>query len=182
MADRQKNFTLPDMIKTERLVLRAPALADAPALTNLANNKAIHRFLARLPHPYTDEHALDFITNMARCANEHAYAIINDKNQFSGVIGLHLKSDDSPELGYWLGQNYWGKGYASEAAKALVAAASQAGYSTIFARSISANKGSIKVLEKCGFSKTDERIDDCGQHKGVLVAFFQRLKPEQAPR
>ncbi|VAW15254.1 hypothetical protein MNBD_ALPHA12-365 [hydrothermal vent metagenome] len=170
---------MPDTIATKRLRLRAPDLADAAALQQLANNKTIHKFLARLPHPYTKEHALDFITNLARTKDEHAYAILTRSGEFIGVIGLHLNRDNGPELGYWLGQPYWGQGYASEAARALVSAASQAGYSTIFARSISANKGSICVLAKVGFVQTAEGIDNCGQHQGVCVARFRWEKSHE---
>jgi len=174
MSARRPGKNLPDTIKTKRLSLRAPNLTDAAALQQLANDKTIHKYMARLPHPYTSEHALDFITNLARNENEHAYAIIKDANEFIGVIGLHLKKAEPPELGYWLGAPYWGQGYAREAAKAVVEAAFDCGFAKIISRAIAVNIGSIRVLQKCGFSKTAQRIGDCGQHKGVLVAFFER--------
>ncbi len=163
---------LADTIQTERLILRAPEVNDAPALQQLANNKTIHKFLARLPHPYSREHALDFINNLARTSDEQAYAIINGSGQFIGVMGLHLAEAQFPELGYWLGQPYWGQGFATEAALGVLNAATEAGHTTVFARSITQNKGSIAVLLKAGFIQTGEGIDDCGQHKGVSVTRF----------
>ncbi len=163
---------LPDTINTDRLLLRVPVLADAPALTELANNWEIHKFLARLPYPYTRDHGADFITNLARTNEEHAFAIINEQSNFVGVIGLHLNHGEDPELGYWLGQPFWGKGYATEAALGVVQAAVRAGFSRLTARSITENKGSVGVLLKAGFVAISEGIDDCGQHKGVRVTRF----------
>jgi len=180
MSGNAKNHDLPDAIKTARLLLRAPDIADADAMQRLANNKTIHKFLARLPHPYKRADALDFITNMARNDNEHAYAIIAQTGEFIGIISLRFKTDAPPELGYWLGEPFWGQGYASEAANALVKAAFARGIDKIFARAIANNKGSINVLEKCGFKKTGEHLDDCGPHEGAMVAFFERERQRQA--
>jgi RimJ/RimL family protein N-acetyltransferase len=163
---------LPDTIQTERLFLRAPNMADAPALHHLANNKYIHEMLARLPHPYTRAHAVDFITSLARTKSEHAYAIITDDDDFIGVAGLHLDPGIGLELGYWLGQPYWGKGYATEATRVLVQAAADCGQTEIFARAKSANTGSIGVLEKIGFQKTTSGVGDCCQHKAVPLTHF----------
>ncbi len=169
MARTDKKIALPDAIRTERLILRAPRLDDAPALQRLADNKAIHRFLARLPHPYTKEHAVDFITNLARTDDEHAYAITTHQNELIGVIGWHLAHQEGPELGYWLGQPHWGKGYATEAATALVRAARDTGHKKLLARTVADNKGSLRVLNKSGFREVSRGIDDCGQHRGVEV-------------
>ncbi|HHS82107.1 MAG TPA: N-acetyltransferase [Devosia sp.] len=177
---------LPDPITTERLVLRQPNMADAPALHRLANNRNIFEMLARLPHPYTRAHAVDFITSVARSASEHAYAITSRDDDFLGVIGLHLperKTDGQggreyeqkaggkasqktgPELGYWLGQPHWGKGYATEAVKGLLAAAHKVGITTISAHAITRNTGSINVLLKAGFIISGQTTADCGQHQ-----------------
>ncbi len=180
MNRQPDNPALPDTIGTDRLFLRAPDMADAAALQNLANNKSVHQMLARLPHPYKREHALDFITNLARSGSEHAYAILNENGDFIGVAGLHLNRDDGPELGYWLGEPYWGQGYASEAAFAVCQAAFERGFDKIFARAIAVNARSIRVLQKCGFVKTDQRLDDCGQHQGVSVVFFEWAGPKPA--
>ena len=173
---------LPDPITTERLVLRQPNMADAPALHRLANNRNIFEMLARLPHPYTRAHAVDFVTSLARSTGEHAYAITSRDDDFMGVIGLHLpeRKADKPdcgkgdrktsrktrlELGYWLGQPYWGKGYATEAVRGLLAAAHKVGITAISARAITRNTGSINVLVKAGFIISGQVRADCGQHQ-----------------
>ncbi len=164
---------LPDTITTKRLVLRTPNLTDSPELQRLANDKHIYNMLARLPHPYTHADAVNFITNIARTKIEHDYAIITKTDDLIGVAGLNLNQDLSLELGYWLGRPFWGKGYATQAVQAIVQAASKTGYTEIFARAKSSNSGSIRVLEKSGFIKISEGIDDCGVHKGVQVTNFK---------
>lgn len=164
---------LPDTITTDRLVLRAPNMADAPALHQLANNQAIHKFLSALPFPYTSDHAIDFITNLACTENEHVYALITKNDDFIGVMGWHLDRELGPELGYWIGEPYWGKGYATEAASALVNATLKTGHQTLIARAMTTNPGSIRVLEKSGFVKISEGVDDCGIHKDVRMSIFK---------
>lgn len=163
---------LPDTISAPDLFLRAPAMEDADQLQCLADNVKIHKVLARLPNPYTYEHAVDFITNLARNEEEQAYAIIHDE-RLAGVIGLHFGGEIKPELGYWLGEPYWGHGFATQAAIALIGAARaiDSGLS-IHARAISSNAASRRVLAKAGFIETGERIDDCGQHEGVPVTYL----------
>lgn len=164
---------LPDTIETDRLTLRAPNMADAPALHQLANDKYIHDMLARLPHPYTRAHAVDFITNLARTKDEHAYAIVTENDNFIGVIGWHLTRELGMELGYWIGKPHWGKGYASEVAIALVQAAGNAGYQELFANAKTDNLASIRVLQKAGFTETSSEIGDCGVHRGIHMSVFK---------
>ena len=165
---------LPETIRTERLVLRTPVRADAPALARLANNQNISKWLARLPNPYGQDDAIAFIDTIARSAEEHAYAVATIDGGFIGTIGLHLKPGEPAEIGYWLGEAYWGLGYASEAVGALVAAADEAGCDCIAARALTSNGASCRVLEKSGFIETSRRIDDCGPHTGRSLTLFIR--------
>jgi len=169
--------TLPATITTERLVLTTPVLAHAPEMAELANNPLIYQVLARLPHPYEREHAHAFIQTIARGPENFAWAILHN-TKFLGVIGLHLLPDEQPELGYWLGQPFWGQGFATEAATAVVAAARAAGYSALRSRALLANAGSRNVLRKAGFSEISQGIDPNGTLKGRPVA---RLLLEFAP-
>ncbi len=165
---------LAEPIKTKRLILRAPMLDDVDILCELANNVKIYEMLARLPHPYKEEHAIEFINEIARTNNEHAYAITKKDGNLIGVMSFAKFLDKKIELGYWLGEPYWGKGYASEAALGIINVAKATGICPpIVSRAISANKASINVLKKCSFTIVDERIDDCGHHKGVSVTYLE---------
>lgn len=165
---------LPETIETARLVLRAPERSDAGAMARLANNKNIHKWLSRLPYPYAEQDAFEFIDTLARGNGEHAFSVLTDDGGFIGVAGLHLHADRPVELGYWLGEAYWGLGYGSEAIAGLLAAVDASGCDRIDARAISSNHASRRVLEKSGFVKTSERTDDCGPHQGVSVTFYTR--------
>lgn len=166
---------MPETISSDRLVLRPLEQKDATALQRLANNKAIFEMLARLPHPYEMEHALDFIQNLSRTQSEHAYAITRDE-AYVGSMGFHFdvhNGKDVVELGYWLGEPYWGKGYATEAATALIEATlALEPNAPLFARAIADNTKSCNVLKKVGFAPSFQAKDDCGQHKGQLMQFF----------
>lgn len=165
---------LPDPIITERLVLRQPVRDDVDAITELANNENLSKVLARLPFPYNEEHAIDFIDNLARNADEHAYAITLKDGTLIGVTGLHAR-EERVELGYWLGEPFWGQGLATEATSALMKAADETDVCPPqHALAISSNTGSINVLKKIGFVVWDEHVDDCGQHKGVRVTYLKR--------
>lgn len=112
------------VVETERLLLRPPHEDDVEDIAALANNYNVARMLSSMPHPYFAEDAREFIDRVKR-ASVHGcvYAITEAASgRFMGVAGLHEDRSrfDLPFAGYWLGEPYWAKGYASEAARALV--------------------------------------------------------------
>ena len=165
---------LPATLTTERLTLATPARAHVKAMAELANNKRIYDVLARLPHPYTESDGEVFVDTIARTEIEHAWSILHD-GSFIGVIGLHLLPEQLPEIGYWLGETFWGHGFATEAAIAVVAAARAAGYPALGSRALASNAGSRNVLRKAGFTETHEGPDPAGTNKGK-PAVFMRLE------
>lgn len=156
---------LPATVTTDRLVLTTPGLAHVPEMAVLANNKALHAVLSRLPHPYDESHGRFFVETIARGPDEFAWSILH-KAHYIGTIGLHLLPDELPELGYWLGEPHWGHGYATEAAHAVVAAARTAGYPALRSRALLSNHGSLNVLRKVGFVETGETLDEQGALAG----------------
>ena len=158
--DRSRD-RLPATVTTDRLVLTTPSLAHVPEMAVLANNRAIYAVLSRLPHPYDESHGRFFVEEIARGPEEFAWSILL-QGSYIGTIGLHLLPGQAPELGYWLGQPFWGHGYATEAARAVVAAAREAGYPALRSRALLSNAGSRNVLAKAGFSEIGEAIDDAG--------------------
>ena len=159
---------LPATITTDRLVLTTPTLAHVPEMAVLANSRAIYEVLSRLPHPYDESHGRDFVENIARGPEEFAWSILL-QGSYIGTMGLHLLPDQLPELGYWLGQPYWGHGYATEAAQAVVAAARIAGYRALRSRALLTNAASRNVLRKVGFIETGEDVDKAGTLAGRQV-------------
>ncbi len=159
---------LPATITTDRLVLTTPTLAHVPEMAALANNKAIHAVLSRLPHPYAESDGVFFVEQIARGPEEHAWAIIRD-GHYIGTMGLHILPDMLPELGYWLGEPHWGQGYATEAAHAVVAAARAAGCPALRSRALLSNAGSRNVLRKVGFIEIGVDVDKAGTLVGQAM-------------
>lgn len=157
---------LPATMTTDRLLLTTPTLAHVPDIARLANNARIHDVMSRLPFPYTEADGLFFIEQVVTSPDECCYAIINGDGQFMGVVGLRFDPPALPELGYWLGEEFWGRGYASEAAQAVVAAAKAAGIPALRSRALLTNAPSHNVLRKAGFSIIGEGTDKEGNLAG----------------
>lgn len=178
LAARRQRDALPHRIETPRLVLRAPIRGDVPDLVKLADNKAIFEVMARLPHPYTRADGIAFVEIFAQRPDERPYAItLND--QFIGVVGLTFFTDSPPELGYWLGEPYWGQGIMSEAVKGLIEAAFATHlFPRIRSRALKTNLRSQNVLEKAGFVKIREGLDTVGNVAGKEAVFYMLEQPK----
>lgn len=154
------------VVETERLLLRPPHASDIDDIAALANNYKVASMLASMPHPYFAADAREFLARLQRdAARGCVYAVtLKQTGQFVGVGGLHEEPAryPLPFLGYWLGEPHWGKGYATEAARALVDL-----YFKITDRDrllISCrrdNAASLRVIAKCGakFWKTGDAFN-----------------------
>ncbi len=135
--------------------LRKLTEEDKYRLAELSNNLKIWSKLRdMMPYPYSLDDAIRFIE--LKKDQEHDYVFAIDYNgQLCGMIGLHPQKDIyrlSLELGYWIGEPYWGKGLASKAvALILDFAFTIPDVNRVFAGALEHNIGSIKVLEKNGF-------------------------------
>ncbi|WP_394691581.1 GNAT family N-acetyltransferase [Hoeflea sp.] len=143
------------VLLSESLVLRAPHAEDIDALAILADNPAIATMLSRMPHPYGRTDAEAFVNASAKRENGNCvYAITEaDTGRFLGCCSLETgKTGNSLELGYWVGEPFWGRGIATEAAHALIAMAFRTrDIDHIDARCRVTNPASRRVLQKSGF-------------------------------
>lgn len=128
---------------------------DIDALVKYANNRNVSINLRDVfPFPYERRNAVDWLKEVRRMDPETAFAIATAEEMIGG-IGLHPQSDvhrRSAELGYWLGEPYWGRGIATRAVQAMT----EWGFATldvnrIFAYVFAWNPASARVLEKAGF-------------------------------
>ncbi len=136
--------------------LRPWKIEDVDSLVKYANNLNISKNLQdRFPSPYTLEDAYDFIgMNIAKGEPTEIFAI-EVNGEAAGGIGLHQQADiqiKNAEMGYWLGEPYWGNGIMTRAIQQMV----DYGFETfditrIFARPFGTNLASQRVLEKAGF-------------------------------
>jgi RimJ/RimL family protein N-acetyltransferase len=141
----------PCVLETERLTLRSPTLADVKAIARLANDRRIAENTRRLPHPYLQEHAVEFVRNVAADRSEVVF-LIEQNFVPVGMVGISWREPDAPELGYWLGFEHWGQGFGTEAARAVIDYFfEEFSHETLSACARVANPTSRNILEKCGF-------------------------------
>ena len=165
------------MITTERLVLRLFQTSDAETVATLCNNYNIYKSTMYLPFPYSIDDALSWIEfHYDNLIEDFSYEFaVTDKEtgELYGAIGLSNKKDfNQGELAYWIGEPYWGKGYATEAAQAIVQFAfEEKKLHKVFARYFSSNPASGKVMEKIGMKQEgilkDHVIKD-GKYKDIV--------------
>jgi len=165
---------------SQRLVLRAPHEEDIDALAHLANNAAIATMVSRMPHPYTIKDAADFVRRTSNGEiGKCVYAITKAENgEFLGCCGLepHVNDEETLEMGYWLGQPYWNKGYATEAAHALIDMAFRTGdIAHIDARVRVTNIASRRVIQKCGFQFQGSGMASSLAMGGMMAVEWYRL-------
>ncbi len=183
-------MTCPQELRTARLLLRSLEHEDVPVVVRLAGAKDVAATTLNIPHPYEESDARNYLIK----ANEDfaaghsiAFAVsILPGREICGAVGLKLsKAHSHAELGYWIGVPFWGKGYATEAALAVVAFGFESlRLRRIYAHYFSGNTGSKRVLEKIGMKhegrarqhirKWDKFIDI--ENYGVLSDEFQMGK------
>jgi RimJ/RimL family protein N-acetyltransferase len=150
-----------ETIHTARLTLRPFRGADAARVAELAGAWEVARMCARVPHPYAvaDAEAWFATQPEARAAGRaFDYAVETAAEGLIGAVGVERrKAGEAPTLGYWIGQPYWGRGYATEAGAALLAtAAHELGEADFRSEHFVDNLKSGIVLEKLGFAYTGE--------------------------
>ena len=135
------------ILETTRLILRPPGEGDAEALVAALNNFNISRWTCRIPHPYGPADAAAFLEYCRNLPADDVVLLITHGGDAIGVIGI-----ERGELGYWLAEPHWGRGYATEAAQATIGHGfSAAGRDSIKASYFTGNTASQRVLEKLGF-------------------------------
>ena len=139
------------VLETERLTLRGPTLADVKMIARLANDRRIAENARRLQHPYSQDHAVEFVRGIATEKCETVFLIENNHAPI-GMVGIDWREPEMPELGYWLGVEYWGQGFATEAARAVIDFTfEEFDAEQLISGARVANPTSRNILEKCGF-------------------------------
>jgi ribosomal-protein-alanine N-acetyltransferase len=149
------SLTPQPTLRTERLLLRPFSLEDATAVQRLAGVREIAATTLNVPHPYLDGVAESWIGTHADAWNRQervTFAITSAADGLLGAISLHLRpTHRRAELGYWVGQPFWNRGYATEAAGAVIAFGFEAlGLNRIHASHFTRNPASARVMLKSG--------------------------------
>jgi len=156
LAQTRREHSIP-VLETERLTLRAPRHEDVKAIAVLANDRRIAANTARIPHPYGVDDAEQFIAAVNKSDGEVCFVMVLDGKPI-GACGVDPR-EDSPELGYWLGASYWGRGFTTEAVRAVIDYAfGDLKHEILQAGARVSNPASRRVLEKCAFQWTGVRL------------------------
>lgn len=149
-----------EVLETARLRLRPPASEDAEDLTRLLQDPEIHRWTSSIPYPYTIDDARRFLSMRAEAdlTGDSFVWSITDRHsgQLMGAIGLHDidRERGRVEMGYWIGEEFRGQGYTSEAAVRVVSWAFERVNATrIQATHMPGNEPSAKVMRKAGMQE-----------------------------
>ncbi|HSL89186.1 MAG TPA: GNAT family protein [Ignavibacteriaceae bacterium] len=143
-------------IKFGEYKIRSYENSDIDALIKYANNVNVSRWLMNtFPFPYTTDEAVIWLANCAAQDPETNFAIADDK-ELIGAIGLKLFDDvfiHNAEIGYWLGEPFWGKKIITNAVKEMTKFGfNNFNLNRIFANVFEGNPASASVLENCGYS------------------------------
>lgn len=144
-------------LRTERLFLRPAWAEDAAELTRAIGQEPVVRMLARVPWPYREQHARQWI---AEARDPYLPSLLitlpDNGGRIIGCVGLH-EDNGQIEAGYWIDPEFWGRGYATEALRGLISLAGVVGHRRIVARHAVDNPASGRVLRKAGFRPTGRR-------------------------
>ncbi|AOL94407.1 GNAT family N-acetyltransferase [Porphyrobacter sp. LM 6] len=153
--------------RSERLFLRPAFPEDCGAILAGIGDEGIVRNLARAPWPYRIDDARAFAALPQDTRLPHFLVTIPGKGVIgSAGMGEH---DGQPELGYWIAREHWGRGYATEAAGAVLKIARTLGHRRVVAGHFIDNPASGKVLRKLGFAPTGQIAKRHSLARGGMV-------------
>lgn len=143
-------------IRSERLFLRPGWPEDWEELFTQIADEAVVRNLSRVPWPYRPEDAREFAAKQQDARCPHFVITLPTSSAPARIIGSAglAQRDGEVELGYWIARDHWGKGFATEAARAVLSLARTLGHGRISGIHFKDNPASARVLRKVGFRPT----------------------------
>jgi RimJ/RimL family protein N-acetyltransferase len=146
--------TVMTTLVTDRLTLRPPQEADAEALVRGLGNLNVSRWTGRVPHPYGHADAAEYIARHRNAPQDELMLFITHGGELIGGIGI-----TQDELGYWLAEPHWGRGFGTEAAQAVTGHAFTAmAFDSLVASYQLGNAASRRILLGLGFQETGEDV------------------------
>jgi len=167
-------------IKTRRLVLRPLGEADAPEIARLAGDWDVARMTGRIAFPYSEELARAWMNTIGDGEFVRAVAY---QDRLIGAVGYVEDDNGSAEIGYWIGKPWWGQGFATEAASALIDHCfTTAGLSRLTCCHFIDNTASKRVIEKLGFAARRTTSAWCDARQEEVEALTYELTAPPAKR
>ncbi|MGE0042546.1 MAG: GNAT family N-acetyltransferase [Vicinamibacterales bacterium] len=170
-------------LELDRCVVRPWAASDLDALVRHADNPNVARHLRdRFPHPYGRQHGVEFLAAVIRAPRPTVWCIEVD-GACAGGIGIEVGRDVervSAEIGYWLGEPYWGRGIATEVLVGVTAEVLvRFDLQRVFAMPFAGNAASIRVLEKAGYVLEGRLRQSAVKHGRVVDQLvYARYRPD----
>ena len=172
---RQPSVWMGIALTTARLRLRPLTENDIPRIMALLDDWEVVKHTANIPHPYTEADAASFIATMdSRFAAETGIALGMERavdGVLVGCVGFGLDQDGTPELGFWVGREDWGRGYATEASSRLIRHMFEVlGMSRVWASCHPDNQASRRVMAKLGMASAGyERVALPARGQSVIM-------------
>lgn len=179
----------PPVLATKRLLLRPFTLADAPEVMRMAGSPEVARSTLNIPHPYKTGAAESWIGAQQPAFEEGQFItfaiVLTATGRLCGAIGLQLNPrDQNAEIGYWLGAEYWGLGYCTEAGRAVLALGFEKfKLHRICSSHFASNPASGRVMEKLGMTREGcrrEHVQKWGRFEdrvdyGILAGEWRKI-------
>jgi RimJ/RimL family protein N-acetyltransferase len=181
----------PPVLSTERLRLRPFVPADAADVRRLAGAREIAETTRSIPHPYEEGMAEAWIaTHASQHEEDRALTLAIERRGGGGLIGaagLRLEREDrGAELGYWVAVGEWGRGYGTEAARAVVDFGFESlGLHRIWASHFERNPASGRIMEKLGMTPEAtlrEHVRKWGVFENLVIRGILRAEWERTRR
>jgi [ribosomal protein S5]-alanine N-acetyltransferase len=171
------------VMETERLVLRPLITDDAAAVAALAGRREIADTTISIPHPYSEERAVEWIaTHTVRSGGKELVFAITLRKSGSLIGSMGLRDIDTEhsqaEMGFWIGLDWWGQGFATEAGRAVIRFAfEQLNLNRVHAHHMVRNPASGRVLARIGMKREGvlrQRVKKWGVFEDVVVMAILR--------
>lgn len=169
-SDQEEEYFFPsEELSTARLVLRKPTQGDAAAIAAIANNRRVAGQTRRMPYPFSRGDALEWI-EMVSQAREPAFLVTGRSDgAVYGGVGCATVENGELEVGYWLGEPYWGQGFATEAIQAVIDLVFDAcDIDRVYGHCRVVNARSRRVMVKCGFQHIGSGMCDIRAENGLV--------------
>ncbi|PWW25565.1 RimJ/RimL family protein N-acetyltransferase [Cytobacillus oceanisediminis] len=143
-------------LEANHIILRRLTLDDAEKVEEYASDYDVAKTTLNIPHPYPKGAAKEFITSILEAEKNGKIAIfaitLKENNSLIGLINISGPNvNRRAEIGYWIGKPFWGKGYGTEAAKAVIKYGfEEMNHNRIYALAFTDNPGSWRIMEKAG--------------------------------
>ncbi|RVU35871.1 N-acetyltransferase [Hwanghaeella grinnelliae] len=167
-------FSDVPVLETPRLRMRRFRMSDVGTVFNLVSDLSVAKWTARIPHPYERKMAEEWLRDNERLRDQGRsllFAVtVRGDDSLIGAVSLEIEDDPGhAEIGYYLGRDYWGCGYMTEAARAALDFGFEAlGVDVVRANVFEANEASAGVLRKLGFVDLGPSTMDAPARGGIV--------------